>query len=350
MIKSIKNNKNHICFYLLLLLYCICASALALEPKSGSRPISMAAYAAVADDINAISWNPAGLSLLQTQEISAAYTPLYGFDTDINQSYIAYAYPIGRWGTMGLDISYMTYGDMDWRDSQGTDLGSFSRKDYSVNASYGMRMIDALSLGASVEAISMNMGSINESATGFGFDLGLMYTIASRISLGLYLENIGGLEAGGMEVAHQKVRTGTAFTILNRPGMGLIAAIDLDEQKGKLDTLYSGVEWSLFSPSSFFAKRKLQERYNMLGRYEGIADYREGLPEQKGKVAICLRGGMQKRLVVDEPISISGGVSIRYIMKPKSSAMKIEHAFSWHPYLATTHRLSLSLEFGQMMF
>ena len=340
--------KISIFFYAICILFFV-SSAMALELKTGPRPLGMAAYAAVADDINATSWNPAGLSLLQNHEIITDYTPLYGFDTEIAQSHLAYAYPMGRMGTLGMDLSYLSYGNLDWRDNQGNDLGSFSRKDYSVKASYGMRMIEALSLGASVEIISINMDLSENSTTAFGFDLGLMYTLLSRASFGLYLDNIGGVKAGDRKIARQVVRTGAAFSILNRPGMGLIAAIDLDEQQGKIDTLYSGFEMSLFSPSSFFVKRKIQERSAMLGKYEGMADYREGLPEQSGKISLCIRGGMQKRLAVDEPLSLSGGVSIRYLLKPKSSALKLEHAFIWHPYLDTTHRIALSLELGRMI-
>lgn len=349
-IKNLFVNSLIIIIATFTLLIPICATAATLEPKTGARPLGMAAFSAVADDINAICWNPAGLSLLQNQEITTVYSPLYGFDSEINQSYLAYAYPTGRWGTLGINLSYLNYGDMGWRDEQGNDLGNFSRTDYSVYASYGVRMIDSLCLGASIGATSVNMSSAGDSATGMGVDLGLLYTIASRASFGLYLENIGGVSASDREIARQKVRTGTAFSIINRPGMGLVAAVDLEEQQGKLDTLYSGVEWSIFSPSSFFIKRKIQERYVTLMRYEGMADYSEGITEQKGRASLCVRSGIQKRLAVDEPIAFSGGVCIKYLILPKSLAMRIEHAFSWHPYLETTHRFSLGLEFGQRVY
>jgi|GEM_PF-2100258 len=324
--------------------------AATLEPKTGARPLGMSAFAAVADDINAISWNPAGLSLLQNQEATAAYAPLYGFDAEINQSYLAYAYPTGRWGTVGVNLSYLNYGDMDWRDDSGKGLGSFSRSDYSIYASYGMRLIESLSLGVSMGTTSIRMDDAGDSATGVGFDLGVLYTIASRTSLGLYMENIGGVSASDREIARQKIRTGAAFSALNRPGMGLVIALDLEEQQRKLDTLYSGVEWSVFSPSSFFVKRKLQERYISLLKYEGMADYAEGIPEQSGRASLCIRSGIRKRLAVDEPIAFSGGVCIKYLAVPELLTVRIEHAFAWHPYLETTHRFSLGLELGQMVY
>ncbi len=109
-----------------LLLCVLCAwsvssQAATLEPKIGARPMGMSAFAAVADDINAISWNPAGLSLLQKQEATALYSPVYD---DMNQSYLAYAYPTGKYGTIGVDLAFLDYGNMDWRDNSGTHLGA----------------------------------------------------------------------------------------------------------------------------------------------------------------------------------------------------------------------------------
>lgn len=342
---------------LLVFLLCISclwyasAHAATLEPKAGTRSLGMAAFTAVADDINAINWNPAGLSLLHKQEATATYAPIYGTDSGIKQNHLAYAYPSGKWGTVGLDLTFLDYGDMDWRDNSGADLGSFSRNDYSIYASYGIRLIDALSLGISTGTTSVKMNSIDDSGTGLGIDLGLLYTLAGRASFGLYMENIGGVSASDREIARQKIRTGAALSILDSEDMGLILAMDVDEQQGKLDTLYSGLEWSVFSPSSFFIKRKVQERVINLLKYEGIADYSEGLPEQAGRTTLCVRTGLKKRLAVDDDsMSLSGGVSVQYVAIPKALIIKLEHAFTWHPYLETTHRFSLGLEMGQMVY
>jgi len=336
--------------FCILCIWSTSARAATLEPKTGARPMGMSAFAAVADDINAISWNPAGLSLLERQEATAIYAPIYGSDSEINQNYLAYAYPTGKWGTIGVDLAFMDYGQMDWRDEAGGDLGEFSRSDYSIYASYGIRLVDSLSLGLSLGTTSVKMNSIDDSATGLGIDLGMLYTIASRASFGLYLENIGGVSASDREIARQKIRTGAAVSVLDRPNMGLVLAVDVDEQQGKLDTLYSGVEWSIFGPSSFYVRRKLQERYVTLLKYEGMADYSEGLPEPVSRTNLYIRTGIRKRLAVDDSVSFSGGVSVRYVAIPKALTVKIEHAFSWHPYLQTTHRFSLGLEMGQTVY
>jgi len=320
-----------------------------LEPKDGVRPMSMSAFSAVADDINAISWNPAGLALMLNQEATMAYAPVYGFDSDINQSHLAYAYPTGKWGTAGIDFSFLNYGNMDWRDQSGNDKGSFSRKDSSIYVSYGIDLVSSFSIGASVGTTSVKMNQIDESARGFGFDIGALYNIKSKASVALFVENVGGVSAGDREIARQKVRFGSAYSVINKPTMGLTMALDLDEQERKFDTLYFGAEWSAFSPSSFFAKRKIQERYSALQKYEGVADFAEGLPDKKGKVSLLVRAGMQKRIAVDEPLGFSGGFCVKYALTPKV-VVRIEHAFELHPYLDTTQRFSIGLEMGKMVY
>ena len=45
----------------------------------GARPLGMGeSFVAIADDANAISWNPAGLVQLRQQAINGMYTDLYG--------------------------------------------------------------------------------------------------------------------------------------------------------------------------------------------------------------------------------------------------------------------------------
>ncbi len=337
-----------ISFYIVSILILLSLSnAETLDSKVGARPLGMSAYTAVADDINSISWNPAGLSLVQNQEATMIYAPLY---TDISQSYMAYAYPFGKWGTAGIDFTYLNYGDFDWRDDTGRDAGSFSRKDYSVYASYGLNLMPAFSFGAAIGTTSIKMEPFGDSATGIGFDMGALYNIANRASIGISLENIGGVKADDRKIARQKIRFGTAFSVINNQNSGLVIAIDLEEQQRKFDTIYSGIEWSVFTPSSFYVKRKIQERYFELGKYKDMADYTEGLPEKKGKTSLYIRGGIQKRLSVDEPTAFSGGFCVKYNIIPKKMTLKVEHAFAWHPYLDTTHRLSLGLEFGKMIY
>ena len=56
----------------------------------GARPIGLGgAFVGISDDADAVFWNPAGISLVQRQELRGTYANRYGIDlTDQNASLI----------------------------------------------------------------------------------------------------------------------------------------------------------------------------------------------------------------------------------------------------------------------
>src|ERR1017187_2417019 len=85
-------------------------SAVFLKLEQGARPISMGgAFVGAADDVNAVMWNPAGLSRLPSFQITLMHTVYFA---DMFYSYLAAAYPAGEIGTFGLGIVYVNAGDI----------------------------------------------------------------------------------------------------------------------------------------------------------------------------------------------------------------------------------------------
>ena len=71
----------------------------------GARPIGMGnAFTAVADDINSLAWNPAGLSLLSRRELGVMHSELFA---DTRYDFLGYAHPM-KTGTLGLGINYLS--------------------------------------------------------------------------------------------------------------------------------------------------------------------------------------------------------------------------------------------------
>lgn len=73
----------------------------------GARPLGMGgAYCSVANDAQAILFNPAGIAQLEKTEISFTHSRLYlGLDaggTQLYNNYAAVAQPLRQWGTLGL--------------------------------------------------------------------------------------------------------------------------------------------------------------------------------------------------------------------------------------------------------
>ncbi len=60
----------------------------------GARPLGMGGgYIAIADDVNAIYWNPGGLAQLRKKEISAMHNE---WIDDIKYEFVGYAVPLTR--------------------------------------------------------------------------------------------------------------------------------------------------------------------------------------------------------------------------------------------------------------
>src|SRR5579872_4457900 len=79
------------------------AAFLKIEP--GARAEGMGeAFTAVADDIDAIAWNPAGLGGLTQREASFVHNKI---EEDVSLEYLAYVQPLGDLGTMAASLNYL---------------------------------------------------------------------------------------------------------------------------------------------------------------------------------------------------------------------------------------------------
>src|SRR6266487_6212781 len=90
----------------------------------GARALAMGeAYSAVADDANALYWNPAGLTRIYHAEATfmhAAYLANSFYD------YAAYGTHLGKHGALGAGVQYFSAGRITQTDVTGNDVGDFS--------------------------------------------------------------------------------------------------------------------------------------------------------------------------------------------------------------------------------
>jgi len=155
----------------------------------GARPVSMgSAFVAVADDANAIYWNPAGLAGLEKREISAMHTE---WITDIRYDFLGYVHPASRLGTFAGSFSYLSMGEMERRGENREKLsGGFTAYDLAVALSYSRALNQMMNLGVNLRFIQQKIE--NEDAYGIAFDLGGIYKVPVKgLSLGFTLQNLG---------------------------------------------------------------------------------------------------------------------------------------------------------------
>jgi len=124
------------------------SSAQFLKLGIGPRAIAMGeAQVAVADDVYATYWNPAGLARLPTKEAGFVQNQ---YLQSISQLFAAFAYPTDKLGTFAGSFSYLNYGRFQGYDAGGSPIGSIGANDLDVAASYATSLFYDRSLGSSL--------------------------------------------------------------------------------------------------------------------------------------------------------------------------------------------------------
>lgn len=157
----------------------------------GPRAIGMGgAFTASANDINAMYWNPAGLSRMNAKE---AYFNHVDWILDVKMDYAGFAMDVSDLGTLGAFISVLTMDDMPVRTLQQPEgTGElFSAGSIVIGVSYARNLTDEFSIGFNAKYIGEHIW--NESAKTFALDIGTQYIIPflNEFRLGASISNFG---------------------------------------------------------------------------------------------------------------------------------------------------------------
>lgn len=217
---------------ILTLLFCVIGGQTAFSQGGGSAVpfllISPDARAsgmgetgtAVADDINAIYWNPGGLAFMDYfdsydeyevedprpfRQVALSFSPwLPQFNADLFYSYGT----VGQYfenldGTVAFNFVFMNLGEFTRTAEGGQVLGKFISNEFSVGLSYGTLIGRDLGIGFQMRYIQSNLTptSIGDQDAGTGisaaFDIGLLWKpkylpyVEDKLSLGFNLQNVG---------------------------------------------------------------------------------------------------------------------------------------------------------------
>lgn len=152
----------------------------------GARAAGMAnAFSALADDITAVYWNPAGLTQLQMKELSVSYNAYF---VDTSAQFIGYGQKLGP-GHLGASLNMLSVKDIEKRsvtggDANTPDLGTFKTQDMAGSLAYAHQLDLSghnLSLGAALKYISSDLGD----TTGVGLSYGNVTAKADTFALDL---------------------------------------------------------------------------------------------------------------------------------------------------------------------
>ena len=174
----------------------------------GGRALGLgSAYTALANDVTAGYWNPAGLSSIMYPQISLMHDER--FAGLVNYDYGAVAFPLGAVSTIaisairlgvdnipdtrqaGVDANGNALPPDQWQNFAYLDrnrITYFNSAQWAIYFSYAKKINEVFSYGANVKIIRRNIGST--SATGIGFDLAARYFPLQSFVVGANFQDI----------------------------------------------------------------------------------------------------------------------------------------------------------------
>ena len=327
------------------------------------------AFVAIADDASATFWNPSGLATVTMREISFYHNE---WIADVRHEYLAAAFPLGGFGTMGVSITALSMGEMEVltvddpnttiREDTGTGT-YFNASDYAVGVSFGRMFTDRLAAGVTFKAVQEQVW--NMTATGVAMDFGIHYnTGLMGLRLAAAMNNFGtdisysgrNLEFASnpypgspvyYELLPSQLRTtpyplplmfrfGVAFDPIANENSRLTVALDLNHPNDNYETINLGFEYgylnTLFLRVGYKAYTNMEYLRAMSGG-EPVLDTLEDrvtYPDWGDDFMMMMN-------------NLSAGVGFH--LRPGTTQLKIDYAYMNKGILAATHRIGLSILF-----
>jgi hypothetical protein len=160
----------------------------------GARDLAMGGSStAVTHGVEAIYWNPAGLGRM-TRAAEGMFSTM-SYLADIQVSYGVAAAQFGSFGTVGLSLKSLDFGDIPvttTEDPDGTNGGTYSPSYVTLGLTYSRQITDVVSVGGTAKLVNESIGRV--SSSGVAFDLGLQYSGlfgVKAVQLGITVKNIG---------------------------------------------------------------------------------------------------------------------------------------------------------------
>ena len=168
---------------------------------------------ALADDIWASYWNPAGYAFQKTAGVAlshANWLPAFNLG-DVWIAHAVYKQPVEEIdGMASFAVSYLNLGDFARTTIDPTPLETFKGFEFAVTGGYATKLSENLGIGVNARFIRSQLspfGTAEESgrgvANGFSFDVGMLYKptsvpipftdadLGNRLNLGFNVSNIG---------------------------------------------------------------------------------------------------------------------------------------------------------------
>ena len=146
---------------------------------------------AITSGVEAIYWNPAGLSRLE-HGVEAMVSHMQ-YIADLNVEYGALGVQAGEFGSLGFTVKTVSFGDIPVTTEAFPDgTGEiYSPTFLNLGVTYSKLLTDRISAGVTATLISEKI--LSTSATGFAFNVGVQYFNlgVTGLDLGVAIKNVG---------------------------------------------------------------------------------------------------------------------------------------------------------------
>jgi hypothetical protein len=126
------------------------------------------AYTALASDPTAGYWNPAGLSSINRMQLSLSHFAWY---QDLNYDFLGLALPLSKNITIGINATYLNYGNIDGYDADDNPTGNIGATNDLAGGLYaGIQLSEDLAIGIGAKYVALTLADKKSSAvvTDFG--------------------------------------------------------------------------------------------------------------------------------------------------------------------------------------
>ena len=210
----------------------------AFKSGVGARALAMGgAFVAVADDATAVLWNPAGLAQVADTRISGMTTDLYGLG--ITHQYVGAVTTFANLG-IGLSWERAAVGGVD----TSTD-DVFTWNESLILGTLATNIMDVALAGVSLKYYMADSG-LGDSASGIGFDLGVLVNLGDMFVLGVNAADLGGTkvswDGGATDIVSGLYKAGVAMKLVDGK---LILAADMDFVGTDLGDAHMGIEFQV---------------------------------------------------------------------------------------------------------
>jgi hypothetical protein len=165
--------------------------------------------------------------------------------SDLYYEYLSYVQHMEGWGTVGVNLTFLSLGRNVRTDETGAIKGEFDSYEMAFAFSYGTKLNPSLSTGLSTKIIYSHLSDQGAgmergkgSGSSFALDMGLLYHL-KRFSLGTALTNLGPniayIDLNQSDPLPRNLAIGFAYRIVETPFNRLTATFEVNKELVGLD-------------------------------------------------------------------------------------------------------------------